>query len=128
MRSSETVETNQERIGMDVRKEQCTSVTCSVIVVMLFSFIPFVDWAAHAGGVIGGFVVGLILFSFDIKGSRLTRAIWLIIGIAATLITYGFSITYMYSGAVDPANDLKDVCGYYKMYFEDFECSECTKD
>jgi hypothetical protein len=31
----------QGRIAHQVRKEQATGVTCSVIVVMLFSFIPF---------------------------------------------------------------------------------------
>ena len=33
--------TTQARIAHQVRKEQCVGVTCSVIVVMLFSFIPY---------------------------------------------------------------------------------------
>ena len=49
---------DQDRIAHQVRKEQCAGVTCSIIVVMLFSFIPYVDWAAH-------------LSSFSQKGKHL---------------------------------------------------------
>lgn len=34
----------QGRIAHQVRKEQCAGVTCSVVVVMLFSFIPYGKW------------------------------------------------------------------------------------
>jgi membrane associated rhomboid family serine protease len=35
----------------------------SVIFVLLMSFVPFVDWPAHVGGMASGFVLGLIAFS-----------------------------------------------------------------
>ena len=37
-----------------VRKEQCSESMCAVTQVMLFSFVPFVDWAAHLGGILAG--------------------------------------------------------------------------
>lgn len=40
-RYCESDDTEQGRIGHQVRKEQCAGVTCSVTVVMLFSFIPY---------------------------------------------------------------------------------------
>jgi Rhomboid family len=36
--------------------------TTSVLIVMAFSFIPFVDWAAHLGGLLAGIVVGMVIF------------------------------------------------------------------
>lgn len=40
-RFCESEETKQERVAHQVRKEQCAGVTCSVTIVMLFSFIPY---------------------------------------------------------------------------------------
>lgn len=37
----ESTKTEQARVAKQVRKEQCAGVTCSVVVVMLFSFIPY---------------------------------------------------------------------------------------
>ena len=40
-RCCEKESTDQDRVGHQVRKEQCAGVMCSVTVVMLFSFIPY---------------------------------------------------------------------------------------
>jgi membrane associated rhomboid family serine protease len=40
-RACERTKTAQQRLGHQVRKEQCFGVFCSVFVVMLFSFIPY---------------------------------------------------------------------------------------
>jgi membrane associated rhomboid family serine protease len=40
-RYCESTETEQGRVGHQVRKEQCAGVMCSVIIVLLFSFIPY---------------------------------------------------------------------------------------
>ena len=40
-RLCESDKTKEERVAHQVRKEQCAGVTCSVTVVMLFSFIPY---------------------------------------------------------------------------------------
>jgi membrane associated rhomboid family serine protease len=37
----ESDQTKQERVAHQVRKEQCAGVSCSVVLVMLFSFIPY---------------------------------------------------------------------------------------
>ncbi|EEC49807.1 predicted protein, partial [Phaeodactylum tricornutum CCAP 1055/1] len=57
LRVCDRADTEQQRVAHQVRKEQCTAVTCSVLLVMLFSFIPYVDWAAHLGGLVAGFAV-----------------------------------------------------------------------
>jgi membrane associated rhomboid family serine protease len=40
-RCCEKTDTAQDKVGHQVRKEQCVGVSCSVIVVMAFSFIPY---------------------------------------------------------------------------------------
>ena len=85
-----------------------------------------VDWAAHLGGLVAGFVVGIPVFSCWIK-TILWRVIWFVVGMALTAGTFAWGLTYMYSGVVDPAEELRDVCGYYQQFFEDYECM-CMRD
>ena len=44
-----------ERSDTTVAREQLGGIFCAVTAVELFSFIPYVDWAAHLGGLIAGF-------------------------------------------------------------------------
>ena len=108
-----------------VRKEQFSQVLCSVVVVMLFSFVPYVDWAAHLGGLLAGFATGMCCFATWIK-TRHCAFLWFIVGMALTVAYYGSTIIYMMT-AVNPMDDLKDVCGYYQQYFEDYQCN-CQMD
>lgn len=119
----ETEATDQERIAHQVRREQCAGVTCSVIVVMLFSFIPYVDWAAHLGGLIAGFCVGMILFAVDLNKARCSKLFWLLVGVGVTIAFFFVVFQRLYSGEIDPADELRDVCKYYKDNFEEYECN-----
>ena len=126
LRAFERTRTKEERVGYQVRKEQCVGVTCSVILVMAFSFIPYVDWAAHLGGLVAGFVVGIMVFSLDLQ-LICCKLFWLIAGLAITLICFGLLLSHMYSDDIEVAEELRDVCGYYQQYFDDYECN-CMRD
>ena len=91
------------------------------MVVGLFSFIPFVDWAAHLGGLLAGQTLGLIIFSAKIK-TTCWSLIWCFVGLCFTAIFFGVSTFYMLN-YVEPEPELRDVCDYYKRYFEDYECN-----
>ena len=104
-----------------VRSEQFSAVMCSVILVMALSFVPYVDWAAHLGGLIAGFMSGIICFSTWIK-TKACAIFWFVIGVGLTVTAYVFIIIYMVT-EVEPMNDLNDICGYYQQYFEDYECN-----
>ena len=119
----ETADNYQDRVAHKVRMEQCAGVTCSVIIVMLCSFIPYVDWAAHLGGLIAGFCVGMILFACDLQKARWSKIFWLLVGVAITIIYFTVVFERMYSGEIDPAEELRDVCKYYEENFEEYECN-----
>ena len=118
-RCCESSKTVNGRVGHTVRCNQLSSVLCTVVLVGAFSFIPYVDWAAHLGGFISGLCVGIIIFSFWIK-SRVYFALWLCVGITVTVVTFTLGLKYMYT--VQPDEQLQDVCAYYQQYFEGYEC------
>mmetsp|Transcript_13203 Transcript_13203/g.28991 ORF Transcript_13203/g.28991 Transcript_13203/m.28991 type:complete len:381 (+) Transcript_13203:268-1410(+) len=127
LRCAERDDTDQAKVSHQVRKEQCVAVTCSVVLVMAFSFIPYVDWAAHLGGLIGGLVVGCFVFALELEWVP-CRAVWILMGLAMTVIMFVMGLRYMYEeGNVQVVEELRGVCGYYKQMFEDYEC-RCMKD
>jgi membrane associated rhomboid family serine protease len=126
-RCCESNNTDQDHVAYQVRKEQCAGVMCSVTVVMLFSFIPYVDWAAHLGGLLAGFCVGMILFAIDLKKACISKLIWLLVGVGLTGVFFALLLQHMYSGNVEAAEELRDVCGYYKQNFEEYQCN-CQRE
>ena len=127
-RACEPNKTLQEKVGHAMRKHQLVLAGGGVILVLVFSFIPFVDWAAHLGGMLTGMTVGLMIFSCSIR-SYFWRSLWFLVGLALTLLGFGISLQYMYSGNVEIVEDLRNVCEYYQQMMGDdeYECS-CTLD
>jgi hypothetical protein len=80
-----------------------------------------VDWAAHVGGLIAGFCIGVVLFALELR-KLVWKIVWLAVGVAITSIYFSLTFTEMYSGNVDPPEELRDVCDYYQQYFDDYEC------
>ena len=123
----ESQKSAQQKLSHDILCEQFGSVLCSVVLILAFSFIPYVDWAAHVGGLIGGFAVGLLLFSCKVKTWR-WRFIWFLFGLLLTGIGLALGITYMHEEIkANVAEEMEDVCGYYQEYFQgmgqEYECN-----
>jgi hypothetical protein len=70
--------------------------------------------------------VGLVIFGLEITTS-IWKLLWFLIGIAMTTLYYGLTLQKMYSGDITPIEELRDVCGYYKEYFDDYECN-CMRE
>jgi membrane associated rhomboid family serine protease len=62
----------------------------NVSVTLGFSFVPFIDWAAHIGGLIAGALTALILFGTDGK-QRSAGAVFLAIAFAAAILAVATS-------------------------------------
>ena len=103
------------------RKKQSCLVIGGIVIVMAMSFIPYVDWAAHVGGMLAGFVLGLVCFSFKIR-SWFFMLVWLVAGVGSCIALYSGLMAYMYT-EVETKDELRDVCGYYKQFFDDYECN-----
>ena len=65
-RSCEKQDTAQDRVAHQVRKEQCLGVTCSVIVVLAFSFIPY----GKSATIIGFVCVSVAFCRFHYVGTN----------------------------------------------------------
>lgn len=98
----------QQKVGHAVRKQQLWGTLGGVAIVMLMSFIPFVDWAAHLGGLLAGIAVGVIVFAFSIE-AVVWRIFWVLIGHVLALTYFIVTLKYMYND-VDPVEELRDVC------------------
>jgi membrane associated rhomboid family serine protease len=120
-RACESKKTSQGRVGHEVRNEQLGAVLCSVFVVGLFSFVPFVDWGAHLGGLLGGVCVGMVIFPMRIK-SPVYKYFWLLIGIIMSGVYFGMLLKHVYTD-LEVADELADVCEYYKQMSEGYECN-----
>jgi len=120
-RACESDKSQQGKVGHFVRKEQFTESMCAVTLVMLFSFVPFVDWAAHLGGVLAGFCAGMVCFSCYIQ-TKPFLMLWFFVGLGLCATFYGTTLAYMFN-EVEPIEDLDDVCGYYQQFFDDYECN-----
>ena len=98
----EKSKTKTELAGERARKRQACHVVGGIIIVAAMSFIPYVDWAAHLGGMIAGFVLGLVCFSFKIR-SWPFMALWFVVGVGSAIALYSALMTYMYTDV--EAND-----------------------
>lgn len=85
------------------------------------------DWAAHVGGLLGGFLVGMLIFSLRIKTMRWKIGMT-IVSLLINLIFFGVGLSYMFNQSRgEVAEEMGDVCEYYKQFYEDYEC-RCRMD
>mmetsp|Transcript_226 Transcript_226/g.361 ORF Transcript_226/g.361 Transcript_226/m.361 type:complete len:373 (+) Transcript_226:164-1282(+) len=121
-RCRESTKTDAKELSHAILCEQFASTLCSVILILVFSFIPYVDWAAHVGGLLGGFLMGIMIFSLQIKTKRWKIGMFAV-GLLASVIFYGLGIHQMFNDAKNNvAQEMSDVCGYYQQFFEGYEC------
>lgn len=95
-RCFERNKTSQERLGHEIRREQLIHILINVVVVGAFSFIPFVDWAAHLGGFVSGITIGIMFFSCMIQRRPVLVGISCMVGVALTIMVFAWGIQAMY--------------------------------
>jgi membrane associated rhomboid family serine protease len=117
--------TVQQKAGHAMRYYQLAEALGGAIIVMLFSFLPFVDWAAHLGGLVTGISVGCMVFACYIE-NVFGKCIIFVFSLVLTVWMFVVSLTYMLE-SVEPAERLRDVCAYYQEFFANYECS-CPRE
>jgi len=118
----EKIESKQQKINKEVRIEQLSGLLCSSSLLSLFSFVPFIDWSAHFGGLCTGFLAGIILFSGSIRPTAL-KVYGYFVGIGTLVSSTYILFNYMLTG-MELSESLADVCDYYQTYFwNDYVCN-----
>ena len=106
--------------------ERLGGVVLSATIVFLLTFFTYIDWSGHLGGLITGFLVGMVFFSYAIA-SKCFRAIWLIIGIIG-LAAGGSLLGVVLFNHTEADEELADACDYFRnLYSEGYAC-ECAWD
>jgi len=124
-RLCEKTATKQQQVMKQVRKEQIGGVVCSVSIISLLGFIPFVDSSAHVGGIITGFFVGMIFFSSLIQ-SLGVQVFCYTVGALAAFSSIVFPLIYLIKN-ITPPEELASLCDYYQRYFWDNYICSCSK-
>jgi len=76
------------------RKVSIGSLVFIIVITMIFSTAPFIDWSAHLGGVVLGFALGLFIFIND--GQSTAPRFVGYIGLATVIVYFilGFALFY----------------------------------
>ena len=106
-------------ISRSSRKKNLLAVVLNSGFAMLLSLVPMVDWAAHAGGLLGGAMLALVLFAPTLAelsglGGKLCAMLMGVVGAGLCLAFFVGGIVYFYSGEIDPCPGAKD--GNYKSF------------
>lgn len=89
----------------------------NIFITLMFSFVPFVDWSAHLGGLIGGSLVAAAIFSSKIKEEKYRSVVkWG--GIAGTVLFLVLA-TYHIALNLKPNRDLLHICKMFRHTYDD---------
>ncbi|GKY92024.1 hypothetical protein MPSEU_000174000 [Mayamaea pseudoterrestris] len=104
-----------------IRLDQLSSVLCGLTLVSMMSCFTYIDWSGHFGGLVSGFLSGMVLFSYPIK-SCCSWFFWSLFGLAGLIGTLGIVFYYLML-TYEPFDELGDVCEYFRALFpETYEC------
>ena len=72
------------------------------------TFLTYIDWSGHLGGLFTGFLAGIALFSYAIADG-FSRTIWTSIGIAGIVIGATLSLSVLFT-ITETDEELSDAC------------------
>ena len=117
----------QDKRGLSGRRpdpgtEQVGGVLCWMAIVSLTGLAPYIDFSAHIGGVLTGFLVGMVLFSCNIRNPCFAIG-WFLIGMTLLVVLSVPAILFLLY-RTNPAEGMADPCEFYRNLFdEDYDCS-----
>ncbi len=99
---------------------QLMAVLFTLFFVFLLTFFPYVEWGGHVGGLIGGFIIGMLVFAQKIK-HRSDKRTWYFSGVMIGVFYLVGLILWVV--VAQPNEDLADVCEYYEnLHPENYYC------
>jgi len=107
--------TPEEELGQ--RSANLVLVFLNILITLSFSLVPLVDWAAHIGGLLAGWMMGVVLFGHKFQspiwrhGSRIVCLTGLVVFCVAGMVTIATTL--------DPSRDLLHVCREYREAVDD---------
>ena len=112
---------SKKHMNNAIRLDQLSSVLCGLTLVSMLSCFTYIDWSGHFGGLVSGFLSGMVLFSYPIK-SCCSWFFWSLLGLAGLVGTLA-AVFYYLMLTYDPFEELGDVCEYFRALFpETYEC------
>lgn len=112
---------HERDFGDDVRLEQLGGLLCSSLVVGLFALIPYVEWSGHMGGLMAGFLIGMIIFSRYIN-SWTFAFLWGGAGFFGTVFLSVYGMRFLLD-EVEVDKSLADPCTLYAgLHSDGYSC------
>jgi membrane associated rhomboid family serine protease len=113
-----------QKTEYEIRLEQMSGIMCSLAMLSLLSFVTYIDWSANAGGLVTGFLLGMMLFCKPIDDVP-SRVVWCLMGLMG-LVMGGYVFGRMLFEQQDMLDaELADPCNYFRRLFpEGYDC-EC---
>ena len=105
-----------------VQLDQLSSVLCGLTLVSLLSSFSYIDWSGHMGGLLCGFMAGVVLFSNPIERCC-SWFIWVTLGVLSLTAALAAPL-YFFVEMVEPDEDIADACEYFRSLFpEGYDCN-----
>jgi membrane associated rhomboid family serine protease len=104
-----------------IRLDQFSSVLCGLTIVSLLGSFTYIDWSGHMGGLLTGFLTGMVMFSYTIRRCC-SWFLWSALGFLGLVASLTCAI-YFFVETAQPYEELADACEYFRSLFpEDYDC------
>jgi membrane associated rhomboid family serine protease len=104
-----------------IRMDQLSSVLCGLTIESFLGAFTYIEWSGNMGGLLCGFLSGMVVFSGQIYGCC-TRFWTATISFLALIASIG-AILYKFIEEAEPDEQLDNVCEYFRSFFpEGYEC------
>jgi membrane associated rhomboid family serine protease len=114
-------ETNTMDADDVIRLDQLSSVLLGLTLVSLLGSFTYIDWSGNMGGLLAGFLAGVIIFTPYIDGCC-WRFWCATLGLVSLFGSLGY-VMYLFIETSEPDEQLADVCEYFRSFFpEGYEC------
>jgi membrane associated rhomboid family serine protease len=108
----------------NIHYDRMCGVLVGIAILSMLSACTYIDWSGHVGGLVTGFLVGILIFSTSIRHCC-TRLLWALLGLLGVSGFLGFAL-YSVAVYIEPDEQIADTCEYFRNLFpEDYTC-ECA--